>query len=60
MLTSNSKLIDSTEITVIGAGESLNMNDFNEIIVLIAIEIIVVLTAIAIKSASFIRSRDIS
>ena len=45
------------------------MDDFNEIIVLtaieiiivlVAIEIIAVLTTIAIKSTSFIRSRDIN
>ena len=69
MLTSNSRLIDSIEITIIGAGEGLNMNDSNEIIVLTATEIIIVLiateitvalTAITIKSTSYIRSRDIN
>ena len=69
MLTSNSELIDSIEITVIGAEKGLNMNDSNEIIVLIAIKTIIALiateitaasTAIATKSASFIRSQNIN
>ena len=67
---SNSGLIDSIEIvTAIGAEEGLNINGFNEIIVLMTIEIIIVLiaieitavlTTIIIKSASFVRSRDIN
>ena len=69
---SNSGLIDSTETTVIGAVEGLNIKDFNEridsneIIVLTttetitAIEIIIVPTTMTTKSASFVRSRDIN